>query len=106
MKKTSPLPLICVTANAMESAERRRPLHATGVRNVLSLLKMVPCMPVMLPPVGTAVDIVELVSRMDGFVLPGGRATGVATPAMEQTTQDRLWTSSVSPLVSGAYGVS
>jgi putative glutamine amidotransferase len=74
MKTTSPLPLICVTANAMESAERRRPLHATGVRNVLSLLKMVPCMPVMLPPVGAAVDVVELVSRMDGFVLPGGRA--------------------------------
>jgi putative glutamine amidotransferase len=49
-------------------------LHATGVRNVLSLLKMVECMPVMLPPVGAAVDVVELVSRMDGFVLPGGRA--------------------------------
>ncbi len=74
MKTTAPRPLICVTANAMESAERRRPLHATGVRNVHSLLKMVDCIPVLLPPVGAAVDIAELVSRMDGFVLPGGRA--------------------------------
>ena len=74
MKKSAPKPLICVTANAMESAEKRRPLHATGVRNVNSLLKMVDCVPVLLPPVGAAVDIDELVARMDGFVLPGGRA--------------------------------
>jgi putative glutamine amidotransferase len=74
MTTTAPQPLICVTANAMESAERRRPLHATGVRNVHALLKMVDCIPVLLPPVGAAVNINELVSRMDGFVLPGGRA--------------------------------
>jgi putative glutamine amidotransferase len=74
MGTKAPPPLICVTANAMESADRRRPLHATGVRNVESLLSMVDCIPVLLPPVGAAVDIVELVSRMDGFVLPGGRA--------------------------------
>jgi putative glutamine amidotransferase len=74
MATSAPRPLICVTANAMESAERRRPLHATGVRNVESLLSMVDCIPVLLPPVGAAVDTVELVSRMDGFVLPGGRA--------------------------------
>ena len=31
-------------------------------------------MPVLLPPVGAAMDIAELVSRVDGVVLTGGRA--------------------------------
>lgn len=58
----------------MQAAERRHLVHATGERNIHSLLKMVDCMPVLLPPVGAAMDIAELVSRMDGFVLTGGRA--------------------------------
>jgi len=89
MKTTAP-PLICVSANAMEATHRRHLVHATGERNVQSLLKMVDCIPVLLPPVGAAVDVVELVSRMDGFVLTGGRANvephhydGPAFPADE-----------------------
>ena len=74
MTTTSPRPLICVSANVMEAAQSRHPVHATGERSVNSLLKMVDCIPVLLPPVGSAVDVVELVSRMDGFVLTGGRA--------------------------------
>ena len=58
----------------MQAAERRHLVHATGERNVHSLLRMVDCIPVLLPPVGAAVDVVELVSRMDGFVLTAGRA--------------------------------
>jgi putative glutamine amidotransferase len=58
----------------MEAAHRRHLVHATGERNVHALLKMVDCIPVLLPPMGAAVDVVELVSRMDGFVLTGGRA--------------------------------
>src|SRR5258706_10747221 len=74
MPTTAPRPLICVSANAMEAAHRRHLVHATGERNVHALLKMVDCIPVLLPPMGAAVDVVELVSRMDGFVLTGGRA--------------------------------
>ena len=74
MTTTAPRPLIGVSASAMEAAERRHPVHATGERSVHSLLKMVDCIPVLLPPVGAAVDVVDLVTRMDGFVLTGGRA--------------------------------
>ncbi len=74
MKKPAPLPLICVSANAMEAAHRRHLVHATGERNVHALLKMVDCIPVLLPPIGGSVDVDELVSRMDGFILTGGRA--------------------------------
>ncbi|HYC47043.1 MAG TPA: gamma-glutamyl-gamma-aminobutyrate hydrolase family protein [Burkholderiales bacterium] len=67
-------PLICVSANAMEATLRRSPVHATSSRNVHSLLRMVDCIPLLLPPVGTDMDIDDLVSRVDGVVLTGGRA--------------------------------
>ena len=74
MPTTAPRPLIGVSANAMEAAARRTPVHATSRRNIDALLTMVDCIPVLLPPVGAAVNVAELVSRMDGFVLTGGRA--------------------------------
>ncbi|MFT5172074.1 MAG: putative glutamine amidotransferase [Gammaproteobacteria bacterium] len=74
MMKNSPRPLIGVTANAMEAAHRRHLVHGTGERSVNGLLTMVDCVPVLLPPIGSALDVPELVSRMDGFVLTGGRA--------------------------------
>lgn len=74
MKTVAPRPLICVSANSVEAAHRRHRVHGTGERNVHSLLKMVDCIPLLLPPVGAAVDVGELVSRMDGFILTGGRA--------------------------------
>lgn len=74
MTTTAPRPLICVAANSLEATHRRHQVHATGERNVHSLLKMVECIPMLLPPVGAAMDIGELVSRMDGVVLTGGRS--------------------------------
>jgi putative glutamine amidotransferase len=72
---TAPRPLICVSANSRQPDDRRRlPLYATAERYVQSLMKMVDCIPVLMPPVGGAVDAAELVSRMDGFVLTGGLA--------------------------------
>ena len=47
-------------------------MYATAERYVQSLMKMVDCIPVLMPPVGGAVDAAELVSRMDGFLLTGG----------------------------------
>ena len=87
---TAPRPLIGISANAVEAAHRMHPVYATGERNIHSLMKMVDCVPVLIPPVGAAMDVVELVSRMDGFVLTGGRANvepqhydGPAFPADE-----------------------
>ena len=74
MTTTAPRPLICVSANAMEGAHRRTRVHATGERSVHSLLRMVDCIPLLLPPVGAAMDIDALVSRVDGVLLTGGRA--------------------------------
>src|SRR5262245_65819235 len=91
MTTTAPRPLICVSANSRQPDDRRRlPMYATAERYVQSLLKIVDCIPVLMPPVGGAVDAVELVSRMDGFVLTGGLANvephhydGPAFPADE-----------------------
>jgi putative glutamine amidotransferase len=66
--------MICVSANATEASPRRYRVHATSERYVHSLLRMVDCIPVLLPPVGAAVDVTELVSRVDGVVLTGGRS--------------------------------
>ena len=91
MTTTAPRPLICVSANSRQPDDRRQlPTYATAERYVQSLLKMVDCIPLLMPPVGGAVDVVELVSRMDGFVLTGGLANvephhyeGAAFPADE-----------------------
>jgi len=74
MTTSAPRPLIGVSANTIEAANHRHLVHATGMRNTYSLMKMVDCIPVLLPPIGAAVNVAELVSRMDGFVLTGGRA--------------------------------
>jgi putative glutamine amidotransferase len=74
MTNNSTRPLICVSANAIEATERRHRVHATGERNVHSLLRMVDCIPLLLPPVGAAIDVHELISRVDGVVLTGGRS--------------------------------
>jgi putative glutamine amidotransferase len=75
MPTTAPRPLICVSASFRPPDDgRRQPAYATAERYVQSLMKMVDCIPVLMPPVGGAVDAAELVSRMDGFVLTGGLA--------------------------------
>jgi putative glutamine amidotransferase len=58
----------------MPGAHKGSRVHATGERNVHSLLRMVDCIPLLLPPVGAAMDIGDLVSRVDGVLLTGGRA--------------------------------
>ena len=74
MMPSAPRPLICVSANFRQAEERRHPSYSTSERYVQSLLKMVDCIPVLMPPVGATVDAAELVARMDGFLLTGGVA--------------------------------
>ena len=77
---------LCVSANAFEAAETRHLVHGTGERNVHSLLKMVDCIPVLMPPVGMAVDVEELCrawmasclpagARMSSHIIMGGRSS-------------------------------
>src|SRR3954464_8399037 len=74
MTTTAPRPLICVSANVMQGPNRRSRVHATGERSVHSLLRMVDCIPLLLPPLGECVEIGGVVSRVDGVLLTGGRA--------------------------------
>jgi putative glutamine amidotransferase len=90
MKSAKLRPLIGVSANAIQAAHGRHLMHATSERSIHSLSKMVHCVPVLLPPTGGATDVDDLVSRLDGFVLTGGRANiephhygGPAFPADE-----------------------
>jgi putative glutamine amidotransferase len=73
-RQQGPKPLICISASAMEAASRRHQVHATGERNVHALRSTVDCIPLLLPPVGDAIEIAELVRHMDGLILTGGRA--------------------------------
>ena len=74
MSRTSPLPLICITGSLTEAANRRSQVHSASECNVRSLRRMVECVPLILPPLGEALDVGDLVARMDGLVLTGGRA--------------------------------
>ena len=58
----------------MEGAHKGSRIHATGARSVHSLVRMVDCIPLLLPPLGAAMDIDDLVPRVDGVLLTGGRA--------------------------------
>src|SRR5262249_26696168 len=72
MTTTAPRPLICVSANTRLADPGRHRAYATAEQYVQSLLKMVDCIPVLMPAGGVTGDVVELVSPMDGFVPPGG----------------------------------
>lgn len=70
----APLPVICISGNAMEATHRRHQVHATSERNTHALTSQVHCVPLILPPLGAGVRIADLVATMDGLVLTGGRA--------------------------------
>lgn len=73
---TARKPLIGISANLTEAPfrARRRTLHAAGERNVEAVLRMVDCVPVLLPPVGLQVEVADTVAHLDGVILTGGRA--------------------------------
>ena len=58
----------------MEATHRRHKVHATGERNIESLMALVDCIPLILPPLGSRLAIADLIARVDGVVLTGGRA--------------------------------
>lgn len=48
--------------------------YSTGERNVMALLEYCDCLPIQLPPIGDKCAVQQLVSMLDGLMLPGGRA--------------------------------
>ena len=67
-------PLVCVSASIVEIEERRYVVQATGAKNIDAVERFSGCMTVMLPALGDRLDVDALVERIDGLVLPGGRA--------------------------------
>ena len=65
---------MCVSASIVELEERRYTVQATGAKNIAAVERFSGCMTVMLPALGDRLDVEALVERIDGLVLPGGRA--------------------------------
>ena len=69
-----PKPLVCVSASIVEIERRRYTVQATGAKNIDAVERFSGCMTVMLPALGDRLDVEAFVERIDGLVLPGGRA--------------------------------
>ena len=88
MKTPTPRPMIGVSANAMEAIQRRNRVHATGERNIHALMKMVDCIPVLLPPMGTALDVADREDAIDLQTVREGRANAGKAPHANENNAD------------------
>ena len=71
---TEPKPLVCIAASLMEVANGRFMVHGTGQTVVQSVIRHVYCIPFLLPGMNEPYAFDDLAGRLDGLVLPGGRA--------------------------------
>ena len=71
---TEPKPLVCIAASLMEVANGRFMVHGTGQTVVQSVIRHVDCIPFLLPGMNEPYAFDDLAGRLDGLVLPGGRA--------------------------------
>ncbi|MCB1744272.1 MAG: gamma-glutamyl-gamma-aminobutyrate hydrolase family protein [Gammaproteobacteria bacterium] len=67
-------PLVCVIASRQMAESGRHRIHSTGERNVDAVERFSGCLPLVLPALGDRLDIADLVRRIDGLLLTGGRA--------------------------------
>lgn len=67
-------PVIGVPASLLEVSERRYAAHGSGAKNIDALLDCTGCVPFIIPAVGDRCDAEDIVSRIDGMLLTGGRA--------------------------------
>ena len=67
-------PLVCIAASLMEVANGRYAAHGTGQTVVRSVSEFGNCEPLLLPGIKDYYDCDRLADRIDGLVLPGGRA--------------------------------
>ena len=87
--RPDPKPLVCVSASVVELEERRYTVQATGAKNIAAVERFSGCMTVMLPALGDRLDAEALVERIDGLVLPGGRANVEPRPLRRSTVPRR-----------------
>ena len=67
-------PLIGIPASFMTVSERRHPAHGTGAKNVDAVVRFTGGVPMLIPAIGGLIDIDDMVARLDGLLLTGGRA--------------------------------
>ena len=67
-------PLVCIAASLVEVANGRYAAHGTGQAVVRSVSQFAKCEPFLLPGIKDHYDSDRLAERIDGLVLPGGRA--------------------------------
>ena len=67
-------PLIGVTSSLMQIAGSQNLAHGAGRRYIESLVNFCDCVPLQIPALGDDYDYPDLVSRLDGVLLTGGRA--------------------------------
>ena len=69
-------PLVCVPASFIELSPHRYRAHVTGQSCVDSLERYAQCVPIILPALGDRLELEleQLVPRIDGLMLTGGRA--------------------------------
>ncbi len=70
MVETRPPPLVGVTA-CQQDLEGGRPFHVAGDKYVVAALRGAGAIPLIIPALGDALDIAELLDRLDGLLVTG-----------------------------------
>jgi putative glutamine amidotransferase len=67
-------PVIGVAGSLVEVSERRYPAHGCGAKNIEAIIDCTGCVPFIIPALGASCDVADVVARIDGLLLTGGRA--------------------------------
>jgi len=67
-------PLVCVSGSLLPVTDAGYMVHGAGERNIDSLERFSDCLPLVLPSLGSRLEIRDLLKRMDGVLLTGARA--------------------------------
>lgn len=74
MPEDVPTPLVGVPVTFSTDNPARMPHHHVGDKYLRTLVEGSGALPMMIPALGDALDVAELVERIDGLLLTGGRA--------------------------------
>ena len=74
MSANQPRPLVGVIASLLEVTDKKYTVHATSEHCIDSVERFSSCIPVILPALGGRANFEDLLSRLDGVILTGGRA--------------------------------
>ena len=74
MSDPSSKPLVCVSASLAPVFDARYIAHVTGEKNIDAVQRFADCVPVILPALGTRLEMESFLRHIDGVVLTGARA--------------------------------